>query len=441
MPPLDTRVPGPQGDQNSNTGANGTSDSGGGTGVSGKVFESYIVDPTQLPAYKQHLEHLLKNIEGNDEEGFVYSNIFKTKSWYIAPIDLDEVGKDALGILFMKSDTQQIARQTKKEIWIDKRIYDQMSTSDQSDLLLHELIMSIYLLKFIPLSEVCKLSSLASGDEKNPECLENRSILDRLMPPEEPHPLTKQDNENIRFVVGWIKQNAQKRTDGKNLVRVLFDKGFDKRIFNYYNYGKNFDHLAEIRVSRIEFFRAIKGAELSGNMPSVCHTTVSGAAKNCRMEIEENAVSYGSLLIPGFNFRLFLQDEAIVNFSTIAPDEIVLSEFKSTEGDTLYTYTLVDWRNKVHFGDRIYSGFLIFKKDMFESQTDLNLESVILRSGIVVSIDKKRDPICQLRRPKVTHILDDEILVSRGDTVPKLTERIFLYGPPFAACVPDQVVE
>ena len=167
------------------TKANGTSDSGGGTGMNGKVFESYIVDPTQLPAYKQHLEVLLANIKSEKpDEPADYDKIFKIKTWYVAPIELDKISKDVLGVSFIKSDTQQIARQTSKEVWIDKRAYDAMNSQDQAKLLLHELVMNIYFFKFMTMTEMCRVSVMVMGEKNDDGCVQSTDRLDKAMPPE-----------------------------------------------------------------------------------------------------------------------------------------------------------------------------------------------------------------------------------------------------------------
>lgn len=423
------------------TAADGTSDSGGGTGVDGKVFESYIVDPTQLPAYKQHLQGLFKNIKSNDPDGAQYHQIFKTKTWYIAPVDLEKVSKNVLGISFMKSDTQQIARQTMKEVWIDKRIYDQMSSRDQSDLLLHELNMNMYFFKFMKMSEICKLSVLVNGEKDNDGCAKNSEFFDKAMPPEKAHALTGQDNENIRFATGWLLKNTDKPVDEKDFVRVLFYKGFDKRLFKPENYGEQPPSLGEIKLSRKEFYQAIKGAELSGNMPDVCFAASNGISKHCKLEFEEKQIAYQSLQLPGFNLRLTVDSEPPVNIPMISGDEVTLSSSEDSEGSIAYTFAFTDWRNKMQIGDRVYSGFLIFKKESHASQSGLILESIVLRPGIVVSIDKKREPICQLRTPKVVKFSDDGISIRQEGSVPGLIEQMYAATPPFAACSADNVVE
>lgn len=432
--------PGPKGGQNSTTTVDGTSDSGGGTGIDGKVFESYIVDPTQLPAYKQHLEPLFKNIKREKEDDFHFGRIFKVKTWYIAPVDLDKVGKDALGISFMKSETQQIARQTMKEVWIDQRIYNQMSGSDQSDLLLHELIMNMYFFKFMTMSEICRMSSMLNGEKDVDECIKNGAIFDKTMPPEKAHPLTDQDNENIRFVTGWLKQSAQKSITEKDFMRVLLYKGFDKRLFRPENYGEK-QPSEEIKISRKAFYQAIKGTELSENMPTFCFAASNGKNKDCKVELEERSIPFQSFQIPGLNFRLSVENEISVDVSSIIGDEITLTATRDSEDSIAYTYTFLEWRDKNKIGDRVYSGILIFKKESPASQSGLFLESILIRPGIIVSIDKKRDPICQLRTPKVVKFIDEGISIRREKSTPGLVEQMFTMMPPFAACNVDNVTE
>jgi hypothetical protein len=324
-----------------------------------------------------------------------------------------------------------------------RSIYDQMNAKDQSDLLLHELIMNMYLLKFMTVAELCNSSRILNGDKEEDGCgKKNRALLEKIMPDEKAHPLTDQDNENIRFVTGWLKQNAQKEISERDFFRVLIYKGFDKRFFT--PESENSTSLGDLKISRKEFYQAIRGAKLTGNMPDVCFAGVNGAIKKCKVELEEKPVSVQSIPIPGLNFRLSVENEIYVNIDLVFNDEVTLSAYPqqdTTEDSIFYTMPLVDWRNKIQIGDRIHSGFLIFKKENSNSQPGLILESVVLRPGIVLSIDKKRDPICELRAPKVVKFFDDEISIRKENSVPSFIEQLFLTTPPFAACGANNVVE
>ena len=224
-------------------------------------------------------------------------------------------------------------------------------------------------------------------------------------------------------------------------MRVLFYKGFDKRLFRPENYGEKPSSLGAIKMSKKEFFQAVNGAALSGNMPDICFATSNDSNKHCKVELEEKQIPYQSIQIPGFNLRVSAENETPINISLISGDEVTLSASQDSEDSIAYTYTLVDLRSQFQIGDRVYSGFFIFKKESSMAQAGFVLESIILRPGIVVSINKKRNPICQLRTPKVVNFLDDGLIIRRVNAIPGLIEQMLSTTSPFAACSADNVVE
>ncbi len=421
--------------------ANGTSDSGGGTGIDGKVFESYIVDPTGLPAYQQFVKPLLENLKSEKPtEPIRYDQIFKMKTWYIAPVELSKISKDLLGVSFINSSTQQIARQTMKEVWIDKRVYDAMEPRDQAELLVHELVMNMYFFKFITMTDMCRVSVLINGEKDNEGCVHSSNLLDKAMPPEKIRPLDDQDNANIRFVTGWLMQNAQKPVPEKDFVRVLFNKGFDKRMFNPDNYGDK-GKPAELKISGKELYRAIKGAELTGNMPSVCAGLTSSQTKPCKVEITEKQMSLQGMTLPAYNVGIALEGEAPINMFFYVGDETTLSTSDDGNGGIIYTFVLADWRDKIHIGDRLYSGFMLFRKESPAPQAGLSLDSLIVKPGIIVSMDKTKDPICLVSAPKVVSLIDDGILIQQTNAQSNLVQQSYAAAPPFAACSASNVAE
>ncbi len=417
--------------------SSGTSDSGGGTGIDGKVFESYIVNPANLPAFK-YLKPLLENIK-SENSGIPsdYTKIFKLKTWYIAPVELEKIGKETLGISFIKSSTQQIARQTTRAVWIDKKIYDIMEPQAQADLLLHEIVMNMYFFKFESIAEVCR--NLMTVESKNSDsCPHASDLFDRAMPAEAMRPLNDQDNENIRFVTGWILQNAQQPILEKDFVRILFSKGFDKRLFNPENYGAK-DAPPALKISGQEIFGAIKGTEVTGNNPDFCFGLTNNRMKYCRVEIEEVSKAFKFLTLAGYNLRIILQGEAPINIFFYAPGETSLSASRDEEGSVIYSLPLADWKEKVQINERLYSGFLLFRKSSLASQAGLLLDSLVIKPGIVVSIDKKRDPVCLVNAPKVNSLWDDAIVIRQKDSKLTSIQQTYLATPPFAACAESNV--
>lgn len=427
-----------------NLGAEGTSTSGGGTGLDGKVFESYIVTPSDLPAYTQYLKPLFENLKAEKTGGETHFDIiFKIKTWYIAPIELDKISKDLLGVSFIKSNTQQIARQTMKEVWIDKRVYDGMSLYNQSELLMHEFVMSLYLMKFIKMSDFCKISSTIGNGKNNDSCAHHQSdLLDKAMPSEEAHPLDDQDNANIRFVTGWLMQNAKKPIVETDFVRVLFNKGFDRRLFNPSHYGER-EKLVDLKVSGKELYRAIRGAQLTGRMPSQCLGLTSRKSKACKVEVEEKLINFKNFRVPGYNLSVTIQDEALVNIFFFLGEEVLLGASEDGDGGYIYTHIFTDYREEIKIGDRLYSAIILFRKESPASQSGLSIESITLKPGVVVSIDKKRDPICLVSAPRVINLIDDGIIIQPTNPSTKFNviQEMYSATPPFAACSAENTAE
>lgn len=412
--------------------AEGTSDSGGGTGIDGKVLESYIVDPEQLPAFKSFVAPLLSNLEGSEKvknsNRPKTTQIMKYKTWYMAPVELTKISKDALGISFVKSATQQIAIQTLKAVWMDQRIYDSMSMQEQGEFLLHEFVMSLYFMKFMTMEELCRASVLTVSGSAN--CDLASHAFDAVSPSEPPRPLNDEDNENIRFVTGWIKQNAQKPIERNDFFHLLLQKGFDKRFFSYKN-----SNTKDLMISQKELIQAIKGSELTGKMPSRCEGKVRGLAKSCRLGFEWDPKTRRMTL------TLQIDDEEKIELSILVADEQLIPNSVDYEGRETYVMSFADMRHKLRVGDKIYSGFLLFRIDEGSWGKAVSLDSVIIKSGLIVSIDRKRDKICQLRAPKAVKFVDDVIMIRQEDAKPNFIEAIFALQPPFSACYADNVEE
>ena len=120
-------------------------------------------------------------------------------------------------------------------------------------------------------------------------------------------------------------QNAQKPIAQVDFVRVLFNKGFDKRMFNPANYGDKGPQLAELKISGKELYRVIKGADLTGNMPNECVGLSSGKSQSCKFEIETKAINYQTVQLTGYNIHLSMAGSAPANaFFYIGEDDTTL---------------------------------------------------------------------------------------------------------------------
>lgn len=423
----------------------GTSDSGGGTGVDDKVFESYIVDPTTLPAYREHLASLFTNIQsapGREQQNL--SGMFRMKTWYIAPVELDRVGKDALGVVFMKSDTQQLARQTLKEIWIDKRIFDRMAEKDQAELLLHELVMNMYMMKFVKMSELCRMSDLLGEkkDEKKAEedrqsCRQYSAYLDQVMPAEKPAPLTEHDNENIRYATGWLLRNARQPIAELDFVRMLNAKGFDKRIYSPENYMDPKERAKqEKKINRKELLSILRAAKLTDNMPELCTTSKSERSKACGVELIEKEVNYSGHGLPGLMLRVSVEGETPIELTFITADELPFSVNSDYEGGVTYSLAMTDaLAITPALGQRIHFGFLIFREEnAMVGQGQMSLAAITLTPGIITANDREGAMVCEARSPRAVKFTDESMFILRPDRAGEKTARMFSAIAPIAIC-------
>lgn len=426
----------------------GTSDSGGGTGVQDKVFESYIVDPATLPAYREHLAPLFANIQPSAGRKTQFPQAHRLKTWYIAPVELDRVGKDALGIIFVKSDTQQLARQTMKEIWIDKRVYDRMAGKDQAELILHEIVMNLYLLKFVKMSELCRQTELIYPKEKDPKekeeqgkateanCAQYAAYLDQVMPPAKAAPLSEQDNENIRSATGWILHHARESVSEIDVVKMLQAKGFDKRLFSPENYLSNEDRAKQDRkISRKDLLGALRAARLTGDMPDLCVTAKSDRSKPCKLELIETEIDFGNHKFPGVAVRLTVEGETPIELSFITPEENTFSINSDYEGGYTYSIAMADAAKSRSLGDRIHFGFLVFREEnAFVGRGQLSLTALTITPGIITAVDKEGNMPCEARPPRVRTFIDEPILALRPDRAGEKSARVFAAVPPIAVC-------
>ena len=440
--PGQSQAPSPTGGMT--VGDRGTQDSGGGTGVEGKVFESYIVNPATLPAYTQYLKPLLANIKYASPNDGNLDQVFNLKTWYIAPVELQKIKKNVLGISFINSETEQIARQTKEAVWIDKRIFDKMASKDQSELILHEMVMNFYLMKFLKISEICRM--VPSPANKKSDC--TNASFDKMMGPETEKPLTAVDNENIRYVTGWMLQNLQKPTENKALATVMYNHGFDRRFFNPENYDDQIKRIENpsLIMSGKEIIRSVKGAGLSGNTPEVCYSPSTGKSKPCKIEIEDAPPNTNGSQSDFVVLKISMAGEETIRLNLYWNSELRANGDRDLEGNVYYSDFVTEIREKYSTGDRVYTALLFFKKTLTLSKETIEFDSLFFEPGVIVSIDKTRDhDICQLRTPRGPHMFDAPIVAHRADVRNNGMDPIdlsFTLGiPPLASCSPDNVIE
>jgi hypothetical protein len=277
--------------------ADGTTDGNGGNGVNGKIYESYIVDPQNLPAYKNILETKIANMEKiwadasvklypTSKPDATFNLIWKMKKWYIAPVSLQSLNKKTIGVEFTNENTEQLALQTDSEIWIDSRLFEKMSPEDQARLLLHEYVMTMYLFKFQKLNDLCITARTVSSQPEEYHC-SDRANAEELFPFEPKRDLDKADYTHIRSLTSSL-MNTQQFTSQKVLANLFLSQGFDKRTFRIYEGSET-----PMELTAEEMMSALKKAIYSQKFNGDCQGVQSGTVRSCALTLKESVGEYG----------------------------------------------------------------------------------------------------------------------------------------------------
>jgi hypothetical protein len=424
----------------------GTSDSGGGTGVDGKIFESYIIDPTELPPYQQDLKNRLKNINFHSKDPILWESLLKHKTWYLVPSPLQRIRKSVLGVSFLEADTHQIARQSMKEVWISKPLFEQMSLLEQSKLLLHELVMAMYMLKFSSLVDLCEQGLMLGDKSEMVVNCKDRSFLDlvdhieSIHPPVEPRQLTSEDNENIRYVTGWLWQNLTTGIEITKLYRILSSRGFDQRIFNPANYADEKILNTSINLPADDLFEFIHAAEISGSMPNTCMSIDGEYKVPCNVKLEKSRA-----IIPGISNAIKLivhlpnETNPLIVLQPLGEEYPIVRTTFNDETLDYVSFSFSSWKESFQVGDRFHNVTLHFKEEKHNGHLFMSLESIVIVPGVIYSIDIDRDPICLGTRLKGNSLSDKLIVIKKSGTLLNELERAFRFVEPAIFCAEGSV--
>ena len=432
-------------------GGAGTTDSGGGTGLRdeemSKMFEHFIKDPTKELAYIKHIAPIVKNLKFSEEQPMDFEAIFKMKTWYFAPVDFEKMSKESLGVSFLKTSTVQIARQTSRSVWIKKELYDEQAVKEagsleQAETLMHEFVMNLYFIKFMPAKDLCKFEHFNSNPKT---CAATAELLEKMIPAESARLLNEDDNENIRVMTAWLFQNGNRKMSQGELLQTFYRNGFDRRIFAPNFFESRDERLESIKTSDREILLAIQGTEKAGQMPSVCKGSASGQTLPCRLQIEAATtplkVGSGTILSKGLKLSITVDGSRPLEFTALVGDELTLPASDDGRGGIVYQLTTIEFPSEIRAGDRLHHATLWFRKENDGPHAALNLESITVRSAQVVSVDKNRDPICLVRTPEVKTFADDQILIRSRSAKFNLSEDIYMTAPPIGTCTAGNIAD
>lgn len=264
----------------------GPSDSGGGDTCNGKLIESYKVDITTLPEFKTYLEPILEKLIVSPEDkksSSPFGFSAKMKNWYIIDCKLKDIPAERKGLYV---ETYQTAIHTAREIFIDSSSYNSMAKEEQAKLILHEMVMAHYLLKYLTLEQICKMSNSCNSD-----FLKVSSW--KMFRPEAYKPLNEEDHQKIRNVTAWL-WSQKDGLSKENFATLLKNNDFDKRFPISSDLDEN--NSKEVQIQPEVLVRMFKKYQWTNAFPkfcqfnsvtntsdSICDTTINSEIKDVKI--------------------------------------------------------------------------------------------------------------------------------------------------------------
>ncbi len=383
----------------------GTTDSGGGNGVMEKVYESYAINPYGLPAYSQHLQKLFDSLE-KAIPGAGFKAWLVAKTWYIAPLELKKIDKSILGLSFIDSETEQLAIQKPNSIWIKKDVFDRMTTGAQADLILHEYVMIMYLMKFKPYSTICKMIN-----SKDCQVL---GTIDKLWPAEAARALNEKDYENIRAVTSWLKDRRENsELKAEDVRAVLMAKEFDLRFLNPLDAKKE----KPVIMSNAEFFDVVQAQALTGNPLNHC-TAEETIESVCDVQIKKNDIYPINMPMHGikaFNINVKNSNGANKNLNYMFGNDVTIQYAMTYKGQDYWTAFGIQLESVVKTGDPANIVVFILTRSTFIQESQFELQRIYIKPGVITSIDLKREQKCLVQKVKPSSFDTQSLVLHRQE--------------------------
>lgn len=263
----------------------GPSDGGGGDTCNGRMIESYKVDITSLGEYKEFIQPILNKTfpqqlsKDKSSSPFLFTPAFK--NWYLIDCKLQDIPKERKGLYL---ESYQTAIHTSREIFIDSTSYSKMASDEKAKLILHEMVMSYYLIKYLSFEDMCKMLNSCSGDF---------SIFSKwkIFKPEIYRPLNEEDHQKIRNVTSWLWDQKDSLTQ-ENFYKLLKNNDFDKRLEILTGAGNNDSKEIELDIEVL--LRMFKKYQWTNSFPKFCRFNEETylSSSECRTEIISDIRDY-----------------------------------------------------------------------------------------------------------------------------------------------------
>lgn len=315
----------------------GTGDGGGGNLINGRMIESYIINPEDLPAAQKYVLPILEKIYPDkkaESEKQVKGHYLKLKTWYLGDFSLENIPKKILGVEMAKNQVDQVAYQTEDAIWIDARLFNQMSEQEQAYLIMHEFNMATYLLRFEGLAKMCEYSKrVSSGCEIQPDMM---SILEKTFKPLPKRDLNSKDYNLIREATQWLLSQNKDLTE-KSWKQFANSTGFaDPRMTEQDEQQGASASPASTKISAERFKIVLNAAINTQTLPKVCHQINANLDFPCsyKFDISEKNFTYSDQQNQ-LSYKMTVMTITIVNTQT--QEVVTATDFILTpEANTIF---------------------------------------------------------------------------------------------------------
>lgn len=365
-------------------GMKGTGDSGGGNGVNNKVFEAYIVDITETSEWREFLQPIndkLAAILKTESDRLFFTSIAKRMKWYIVPLRLAPLSKKQIGLEVSQDPIEQLALQNEKEIWIDKKFYDDSSSEERARLLTHEIFLAYYRIQFKKFGELCAMYSKdptanCDGEEQIPEYM--RELHDQKFGPQPPRSLNKSDYANIRAMTDWVFRQYADATYESYWAEYKRN-GFDKRLIPS-AFGGPVNHVssdsstdASEAWSGAEILQLLQSSQTLDLMPKYCGTSYATSfTASCSVSVQADPGAIPGSIASVPLMRLTLEAAQIlpgtnsskIELATALSRHYVIKTLSKFNVSTQVIY-LIDTKiyQEVHLGQQFYNALLLIEGD------------------------------------------------------------------------------
>ncbi len=215
---------------------------GGGNGVNQRPLESYSVNITTLPEFKEFIAPIIETLALKHQRFAAdMAHIAINRTWFLIPVELNKLPANVIGVGFADQELQQLAIQNLSSVWINSNLFEKYpSAKDRALLILHEIVMGIRLMKLKSALDNChsEIALVGLNPERRAEHNKLRDACALKYGLQSGGPgvintslgkieLSKEDYDNIRELVVHLSTQSENLSQSQ-LDAWLTDKSFRK---------------------------------------------------------------------------------------------------------------------------------------------------------------------------------------------------------------------